>query len=71
MSDETKRLAIVATIFFFPTALAGWWFYSKSEKLSLTLFRLSIYIFLAAVLVAGVIVVTKGGQIVKPLGSFF
>ena len=71
MSSETKRLAIVATIFFFPTALAGWWFYGKSEKLSLTFFRASIYIFLAAILVVGTLVVTKGGQMVKPMGSFF
>ena len=71
MKQETKRLAIVATIFFFPTALMGWWFNSRDEKLSLTFFRLSIYIFLGAVLFAGIVVVTKGGQIIKPMGSFF
>ena len=71
MNGETKRLAIIATIFFFPTALAGWWFYGKSEKLSLPFFRLGIYIFLSVLLVIGVVVVTKGGQIVKPMGSFF
>jgi cytochrome b561 len=71
MSAETKRLAIVATIFFFPTALAGWWFYPKSEKTALTFFRLSIYLFLGVILLTGVLVVVKGGQIVKPMGSFF
>jgi hypothetical protein len=71
MSSETKRLAVVATIFFFPTALAGWWLYGRSEKLSLLFFRLSIYLFLAVVLFAGIVVVTKGGQIIKPMGSFF
>jgi hypothetical protein len=58
MSPETKRLAIIATICFFPAALVGWWFYPKSEKL--------VVIFLA-----GIIVVIKGAQIIKPMGSFF
>ncbi len=71
MKEEARRLAIVATILFFPTALIGWWFNGKSEKLSLNFFRISIYIFLSAVLLAGIIVVTKGGQIIKPMGSFF
>ena len=71
MKEETKRLAMVATIFFLPTALFGWWFSNKSEKLSLLFFRISIYIFLAAVLMTGIVVVTKGGQVIKPMGSFF
>jgi heme A synthase len=71
MNGETRRLAILATIFFFPTALMGWWYSGKSEKLSALFFRISIYLFLAAVLLVGVIVVTKGGQIIKPMGSFF
>jgi hypothetical protein len=71
MNGETKRLAIIATIFFFPTALAGWWFYGKSEKISLIFFRLSIYIFLTMILITGVTVILNGGKLIKPMGSFF
>jgi hypothetical protein len=71
MSDETKRLAVIATFCFFPTALVGWWLYGKSEKTSLTLFRSSIYIFVIVVILAGLVVITKGGAIIKPMGSFF
>ena len=71
MKPDAKRLAIVATVFFFPTAILGWWFNNKSEKLSLMFFRISIYLFLAAVLLTGIVVVTKGGQVIKPMGSFF
>ena len=71
MNLETKRLAIVATIFFLPTAIAGWWFYGKNEKLALTFFRSSVFLFLGVVLLVGILVVTKGGQLIKPMGSFF
>ena len=71
MNHETKRLAIVATIFFLPTAIAGWWLYGKNEKLALVFFRASIYLFLGIVLLVGILVVTKGGHIIKPMGSFF
>ena len=71
MSPETKRLAIIATICFFPAALVGWWFYPKSEKLALSLFRCSINLILVVIFLAGIIVVIKGAQIIKPMGSFF
>jgi len=71
MNNETKRLAIVATICFFPAAIAGWLFYPKSEQTALRFFRLSIYIFVIAVMLAGLVVVTKGGALIKPMGSFF
>jgi len=71
MNRETKQLALIATFCFFPTALAGWWFYGKSQNLALIFFRLSIFFFLLIVLIAGLVVVMKGGQLIKPMGSFF
>jgi hypothetical protein len=71
MNPETKRLAIVATLCFFPTALVGWMLYAKSEKQAMYFFRFSVYLLLLVVMVAGIVVVTKGGQLIKPMGSFF
>ncbi len=71
MNSETKRLAVVATFCFFPLALAGWWLYPKSEETALKLFRSGIYIFVFAIMVAGMVVITKGGAIIKQMGSFF
>jgi hypothetical protein len=71
MNPETKRLAIVATFCFFPIALVGWMLYGKSEKQAMYFFRASVYLMLLVVMMAGVVVVTKGGQLIKPMGSFF
>jgi cytochrome b561 len=71
MNPEAKRLAIIATFCFFPTALAGWWLYPQSEKRALKLFRFSIYVTMTIVMIAGLVVVTKGGLLIKPMGSFF
>ncbi len=71
MNSETKRLAIIATIFFFPTAIAGWLLYEKSSDRALQFFRASIYIAAFYLCVLGTIAVTMGGNIVEALGTFF
>ena len=71
MNADTKRLAIIATFCFFPTALVGWFLYDKSENRALNYFRFSIGVMMALVLITGITVVLKGGQIIKPMGSFF
>ena len=71
MSSETKRLGIIATICFFPTAIAGWNALKKSEAQAAKFFRISIYIFLGLVLAVGLVVVIEGGRLIKPMGSFF
>jgi len=71
MSREERQLAIVATICFFPTALVGWLLYSNYSQQAMKFFRLSVFIFLFILLVAGIIVVVEGGKLIKPMGSFF
>ena len=71
MNSETKRLAIIATIFFFPTAIAGWLLYDKSSALALRLFRISIYITVLYLCALGAYAVTRGSTIVEALGTFF
>lgn len=71
MSRETKRLAIVAAFCFFPTALAGWMLYGRSEKQAVTLFRCSVYIMMAMICIIGLLVIKEGGGLIKPMGSFF
>jgi len=71
MSEEIKRLAIIATCCFFPTALLGFFFYKNNEAKAVFLFRLSIYVFLFLLSVAGVYIVKEGGGVIPPMGSFF
>ena len=71
MNREIRQLAVIASICFFPTALAGWLVYGKSEGLAIRLFRASIFVFLFTVLVVGIVVVLQGGRLIKPMGSFF
>ncbi len=71
MNSETQRLAVVATICFFPTAIAGWLMNKKKPETALKLFRVSILIFLVIVSFLGVIAVTGGGKIVEALGTFY
>jgi hypothetical protein len=51
--------------------LVGWFLYDKSEKQALNYFRFSIGVMMTLVLIAGITVVLRGGQIIKPMGSFF
>ena len=71
MNAETKRLAIIATVCFFPTALVGWLLLNKDESRAVNYFKFSIGAIMTLVLIAGIVVVLKGGQIIKPMGSFF
>jgi len=71
MNSDTKRLAIVATIFFFPTAIAGWVLYNKSSSRAIKLFRISIYIAVFYLCCLGAYAVTRGNTVVEALGTFF
>jgi hypothetical protein len=71
MSSETKQLAIIATVFFFPTAIVGWMLYPKSADTAIKILRLSIYISLLYLCCLGAYAVTEGSKIVEALATFF
>ncbi len=71
MNSETKRLAAIAMVCFFPTALAGLYMEKKSQQRAVFLFNLSICLFLFMLSIAGVLVVTYGGRWIEVIGAFF
>ena len=71
MNNETKRLAAVAMVCFFPTASAGLFIQKKSPEQAVFLFRLSIYFFLSLLSIAGFMVVIYGGRWIEVIGAFF
>ena len=71
MNSETKRLAIIATICFFPIAIVGWLTNQSSPAKAQILFRLSICIFLLVLSLLGAYAVIGGGKVVEALGTFY
>jgi uncharacterized membrane protein len=71
MNSETQRLAIIATICFFPTAIVGWALNRNSPEVAARLFRWSVFIFLVILGAAGFYAVTSGEKVVEALGTFY
>ncbi|MCW3125282.1 MAG: hypothetical protein JWO03_940 [Bacteroidetes bacterium] len=71
MRSSLQRLKIVALVAFFPLAVLGMIREKTSLKTALRLYYISIFIFCIFMMLLALYTFTRGGNFIKPLGTFY
>lgn len=71
MQSSLKRLSIVAFICFFPLAIAGMLQVKTNPRKAIKYYYISILIFLVFWCFMALYTYGRGGNFIKPIGSFY
>ena len=71
MRASLRRLSIAAMICFFPLAIAGLVQEKKSLRLAIRLYYASVFIFIIFLCFLALYTYIRGGNFIRPLGTFY
>ena len=71
MQASVKRLSIIAFICFFPLAIIGMIKAKTSSRSAIKLYYSSILVFIIFLCFLALYTYSKGGNFIKPMGTFY